>query len=199
VGTKPRKLDFIPPQLAAAMSHPTRVRAMTILLERTASPREIADEIGERLNNVSYHLKQLCQLGCVERVRVERAHGGRVIEHFYCATRRTYFDEAAWDVLNEKERLDLITVAIRIVAEDIEEAMAAGSFYGDDNAHISRSPMVLDQEGWREVVDLLTQATEDLIEISTRVTERCADGATASIHAKVALLQFRSPEPKETS
>ena len=34
--------DFVSPQLAAAMSHPTRVHAMSILRERTASPRQVS-------------------------------------------------------------------------------------------------------------------------------------------------------------
>jgi DNA-binding transcriptional ArsR family regulator len=195
VETKLRKLDFVPPQLAAAMSHPTRVRAMTILLERTASPRQIADEIDERLNNVTYHLRQLRDLGCIEPVRAERVQGGRVVEHFFRATQRTYFDDAAWAVLTEKERLDLVTTALRIVAEDIEEAMAAGTFFGYDNAHIVRSPMVLDDEGWQEAIDVLTRATEDLIEVSERVEERCAGGGAPAIYAKVEMLQFRSPPP----
>jgi DNA-binding transcriptional ArsR family regulator len=193
--TKSLKLDFVPPQLAAAMSHPTRVHAMTILVMRTASPRQIAEEIGERLNNVTYHLRQLQELGCIEPVRAERVRGGRVVEHFYRATRRVYFDEDAWAVLDPKEKLELTTVAIRIVSEDIEEAMAAGTFFAEDSAHISRSPMVLDQEGWQETIEVVTRATEDLIAVAARVAERCADGDPPSIHAKVEMLQFRSPPP----
>ncbi len=72
--------EFISPQLAAAMSHPTRVRAMCILYERTASPRQIAAEIDEALNNVTYHVNQLRELGCLELVRTEADRGGRVLE-----------------------------------------------------------------------------------------------------------------------
>ena len=101
---------FLSPQLAAAMSHPTRVHTMCVLRERTASPRQVAEEIGERLNNVTYHVNQLLKLGCVELVRTERVRGGRVLEHHYRAKRRMYFDEAAWNALDEKERLDLVKI-----------------------------------------------------------------------------------------
>ena len=56
--------DFVNPRLAAAMSHPTRVRVMSILSERIASPREMAAEMGEPLNNVTYHVNQLRGLVC---------------------------------------------------------------------------------------------------------------------------------------
>jgi DNA-binding transcriptional ArsR family regulator len=193
VGTATSRLDFVSPQLAAAMSHPTRVHAMSILLERTASPRQVADEIGEPLNNVTYHLNQLRDLGCIELVRTERAHGGRVLERFYRAIQRVYFDDDAWEVLDEKSRLDLVNVALRMVSQDIATAMAAGTFYGDDNAHISRSPMVVDEEGWREVTEVVRRATEALFEVEARVTARCAEADPPDIHTRVEMLQFRSP------
>jgi DNA-binding transcriptional ArsR family regulator len=184
--------DFISPQLAAAMSHPTRVHTMSLLLERTASPRQIADAIGERLNNVTYHLSQLLKLGCIELVRTERVRGGRVVEHFYRATQRLYFDEAAWQALGEKERLDLAGVTLRMISQDIANSMAAGTFFSDD-AHICRAPMVVDPDGWQEITELLERTTEELFEIEARVAERTADGAPTDVHTRVGLMQFRSP------
>jgi hypothetical protein len=167
---------------------------MSVLLDRTASPREVAEEIGERLNNVTYHVNQLRKLGCIELVRTERARGGRVLEHFYRATQRLYFDEEAWLALNEKERLDLVGVSLRIISQDITTAMAAGTFFGDDTAHLCRMPMVVDSDGWREISELLERATEELFEIEGRIAERTSTGAPADIHARVHMLQFRSPK-----
>jgi DNA-binding transcriptional ArsR family regulator len=193
VETAASKLDFVSPQLAAAMSHPTRVHAMSILLERIASPRQVADAIDEPLNNVTYHLNQLRELGCIELVRTERVHGGRVLERFYQATQRVYFDEDAWEVLDEKSRLDLVSVALRMVSQDITTAMASGTLFGEDNAHISRSPMVVDDEGWREITELIARATQELFDVEARVAARCADADPPDINAKVEMLQFRSP------
>jgi DNA-binding transcriptional ArsR family regulator len=187
------KPDFISPQLAAAMSHPTRIQTMTILLERTASPREVAEEIGERLNNVTYHLNQLRKLGCIELVRTERVRGGRVVEHFYRATKRLYFDEAAWQALDERERVDLNGATLRMISQDITSSMAAGTFFADQSAHLCRAPMVVDPEGWREISEVLERATEALFEVEARVAERTAGDAPADIHARVQLLQFRAP------
>lgn len=185
--------DFISPQLAAAMSHPTRVLAMSILLERTASPRQVAAEIDERLNNVTYHLNQLKKLGCIELVRTERVHGGRVLERFYRATQRLYFDEEAWQALTVKERLDVAGVTLRIISQDITTAMASGTLFGDDNAHLCRMPMVVDLDGWNEISELLERMSEELFEIEGRVADRTSDGIPADIHTRVQMLQFRSP------
>lgn len=203
MGTTPAKEseapspEFLSPQLAAAMSHPTRVHAMGILLERTASPRHIAGEIGEPLNNVTYHLNQLRKLGCIELVRTERVRGGRVLERFYRAKRRLYFDEDAWEALSEKERLDVVSVSLRMISEDLTTAMAAGTIFGDGNSHLSRTGLVLDAEGWQEVSRVIERATTELFDIEAAVADRTADGAPAEIHTRVELMQFRAPRFSE--
>jgi DNA-binding transcriptional ArsR family regulator len=186
--------DFVSPQLAAAMSHPTRVHTMAFLTERTASPREVAEAIGERLNNVTYHVNQLLKLGCVELVRTERVRGGRVLEHFYRATQRLYFDEEAWAALTENERLSIAGMSLRMISEDINAAMAAGTIFADQaGGHVSRTPMVLDPDGWDEVLEVLERAFTELVDVEARVAERTADGGKADIRTKVEILQFRSP------
>jgi DNA-binding transcriptional ArsR family regulator len=189
----PTNPEFLSPQLAAAMSHPTRVHAMSILRERLASPREVAEEIGERLNNVTYHINQLRKLGCVELVRTERVRGGRVLERFYRAKRLLYFDEDAWQALTEKERLDLVGISLRMISEDITKSMAAGTIFGEDNSHLCRSAMVVDAKGWREITEVIERATAELFEIEDAVAERAADGDDADIHTRVELMQFRAP------
>lgn len=188
-----RRVDFISPQLAAAMSHPTRVAAMGVLTERDASPRELAEEIGEPLNNVTYHVNQLRELGCIELVRTERARGGRVLEHFYRTTQRPYFDEDAWEVLSAKERLGVIWSIAQMISKDITAAITSGTFFAEDDKHITRSPMKVDQAGWLEISELLNRTTKELIDIEGRVADRVADGEPARIDAKVEILQFRSP------
>jgi DNA-binding transcriptional ArsR family regulator len=186
--------DFISPQIAAAMSHPTRVRTMAVLIERTASPRELAEAIDERLNNVTYHVNQLLKLDCVELVRTERVRGGRVVEHFYRAKQRLYFDETAWASLTEKERFGVTGMSLRMISEDINAAIVAGTlFHEGGDGHISRTPMALDEEGWEEVIEVLDRASLELFAVEERVGERVAEGADANVRAKVQMLQFRSP------
>jgi DNA-binding transcriptional ArsR family regulator len=185
--------DFVSPQLAAAMSHPTRVRVMSILTDRIASPRQMAAEMDEPLNNVTYHVNQLRDLGCIELARTEPVRGGRVVEHFYRPCRRSYFNEDAWNSLTEKERYGVIAAILKMVSQDIATAMAAGTFFEDGDAHASRSVMHLDTDGWQEVVALTERTIEGLFEIEERVAERGVDGEGPTINAKLDILQYRMP------
>jgi DNA-binding transcriptional ArsR family regulator len=198
LGATPTTPDFVNPRLAAAMSHPTRIHTMCVLIERKASPRQVAAEIGEPLNNVTYHINQLRKLGCIELVETGTAGGGRVVEHFYRATERSYFDEDAWGELDDKEKFAVVNTILRLMSEDIARAMRTGTFYARDDIHISRSPMALDEEGWREVAELLNETTKEMIEIEGRVADRCRDDEPPSLHTKVEILQFPSPPPGET-
>ncbi|HEX3736176.1 MAG TPA: helix-turn-helix domain-containing protein [Solirubrobacterales bacterium] len=192
----PPKIDLVNPQLAAALSHPTRVRVLSALVDGPASPRQLAAKIDEPLNNVTYHVKQLRDLGCIELDRTERRAGGRVLEHFYRPSRRAYFDDDAWATLDDQERLGVIRTTVRMIAEDIAIAMAGGTFFTDHDTHVTRSPMTVDEEGWREISELLERTTKELFEIDERVAGRRADGTEATIHTKVEMLQFRSPPPR---
>jgi DNA-binding transcriptional ArsR family regulator len=190
-------VDFVNPQLAAALAHPTRVGIMSILVEGPASPRQLAEAIEEPSNNVTYHLKQLRDLGAVEVDRTERRAGGRVVERFYRATQRAYFDEKAWELLSDGERLGLAWSILRLMSKDISTAMTRGTFFDGYDANLTRSPMTVDAEGWDEITELVGRATEDLFAIERRVQERCQErGEKPEIHAKVQMLHFRSPSPR---
>lgn len=188
---------LVDPKLATAMSHPTRVHAMKVLFERSASPKEIAAELNQPVNNVTYHVNQLLELGCVELVEVVPAHGGRVVEHFYRATRRAYFDSAAWDQFGDKEKMDVTAAIMRLISEDIADAMSKGTFCDPDDNHLSRSPMVVDQEGWDEVNSLLDGVLEKLLAIQENCVNRRRSNDDEDLHIKVEIIHFRSPPPKK--
>jgi DNA-binding transcriptional ArsR family regulator len=55
-----------------ALSNPLRAEVLRILVERPASPVEMARELGESTQNVSHHCKRLVELDCAELVEEER-------------------------------------------------------------------------------------------------------------------------------
>lgn len=181
------------PQLATAMAHPTRVRIVTVLNEREASPKELAAEIEESLNNVAYHVEILKNLGCIELVRTQPSGGGRVIEHFYRATQRSYFDADAWERLGDKERFAVSATLMRLASEDISEAIAKGTFTDPDDNHISRTPLVVDRPGWDEITSILDRALEELLAVPEAVLARTEGTEAETMPIKVEIIQFRSP------
>jgi|SRR5215218_1972569 len=89
-----QKVPTVDRRIAKALSHPLRSHLLGILNERVASPSEMAEELGESLQVVSYHCRTLLDLECIELVRTEPRRGA--LEHFYRAVVRPYFSDDDW-------------------------------------------------------------------------------------------------------
>lgn len=180
-------------KLVTAMGHPTRVHAATVLSDRAASPSQLAKELNCSIRHVTYHLKVLERLGSIELVEQRPAAGGRVVESFYRATDRVWFDREAWEQVEDaKTRIGVTMPILQLMSEDIAKAMVGNTFEEKDN-HVSRTPMVVDDDGWDEVVSLLNKTLDELIAIQARVNERITP-ETGTKQTKVEIIQFRSPE-----
>jgi DNA-binding transcriptional ArsR family regulator len=83
------------PRYVKAMSHPLRVRILAILMERKASPVELAQVLEGTLGTVSYHVRTLHQLGLIELVGETRVRGA--VEHHYKAKSRPEITNEAWE------------------------------------------------------------------------------------------------------
>lgn len=183
---------LVVPELTKALTHPTRNRVLAILTDRVASPKEIAKELDRTIRHVTYHLGVLEGLDCVELVRSEPAMGGRVVEHFYRATKRPWLDRQTWERLDEKGQRGVTATLMELVTEDIAEAMSSGTFDDPPDNHISRTPLTVDRDGWDEVVGELNSTLERLLDIQSRVNERAA---SETMLTKIEIIQFRSPPP----
>lgn len=124
--------EIVDQQVIKALAHPIRARALAILSERTASPNEIAKELGQSVGHVSYHINVLKKCECIELVDTAPRRGA--VEHYYRATSRddrhlawmpVLVDEQGWADINE-EMARLLKRAAEIEAESSERLAAAG-------------------------------------------------------------------------
>jgi len=68
-------------ELARALSSPTRARIVDALAEGGASPRQLAERLGEELSCVAYHVSLLRNMGCLGLA--ERKGGRGRVESVY--------------------------------------------------------------------------------------------------------------------
>ena len=190
-------LDLVDPRIAKALSHPMRARILMILNERVASPNEIADDIDERLPNVSYHVRALLDLGCIELVDTAQRRGA--IEHYYRAVVRPFFSDSDWKRIPRSGRQAISDSILQIIWEDVSDSIKAGTFEARTDRHLTHSRMLLDDEGWRELTKYLSGVLAEVEKIESRSKARIkksADGA--AIPTTFALMHFESP-PRERS
>ncbi len=184
-------LDLVDPRIAKALSHPMRARILMILNERVASPNEIAEDIDERLPNVSYHVRALVDLECIELVRTAQRRGA--IEHYYRAIKRPFFSDRDWKRLPRSGRQAISDAALKIVWEDVSEAIKAGTFESRSDRHLSHNDVTLDDEGWREVAKLLNGMITQVQRIAAASEARLRKSDDEGIPATVVAMQFEVP------
>jgi len=184
-------MDLVDPRLAKALSHPMRTRILAILNERVASPNEISEVIDERLPNVSYHVRALLDLGCIELVSTAQRRGA--IEHYYRAIVRPFFTDRDWKKLPQSGRQAVSDVALQMIWTDVSDAIESGTFEARPNRHLSRSAVDVDETGWKELHDLLVRTLQETDKIQARSADRMKKSGDDPVPARVVIMHFESP------
>jgi DNA-binding transcriptional ArsR family regulator len=178
--------------LAAIVAHPTRVKCLSILAERRASPNEIATELNEDVGHVSYHIKKLVSLGAVELVDEQKVRGA--VEHFYRAVVLPYVSDEEWAKLSVGERRPTSLYGLQLAMADAAEAMEAGTFDARSDRYLTRIPAEVDEEGWSELNKLHAEMVERTMEIKAASADRMATAPTEpSIRVTQIAMFFEQP------
>jgi DNA-binding transcriptional ArsR family regulator len=156
--------------LAAIVAHPTRARCFVILAERTASPVEMAQEIGKDVGHVGYHVRKLQEMNLIELVDERPVRGA--VEHFYRAIARPFVveNEFAGQSVAEREHFTRFTLQLHIA--DIARAMDEHTLDARPNRWVIRTPLVVDEEGFEELSALHAEIYERTLDIQARSDER---------------------------
>jgi len=176
------------------MNHPVRAAVLRILVERTSSPAEMARELDEDLSNVSYHTKQLVELECAELVSTRPVRGA--LEHFYRATERSYVDGEDWDDLDPGMAETILSEAMQKSLDDFVAAAQARTISNGGAFHMTRTPLLLDEEGLKEALAAHEQARLELLDIAARSAERMIESGDEGINVSSSQACFKMPDPK---
>lgn len=183
--------EGITQQLAKALAHPLRVKILTELHKGISSPNQLAQQLGEPLGNVSYHVKTLLEYDCVELVKTEPRRGA--VEHFYRATERAFFDQSDWEKIPASARKGITGVVLEAIGKDATDALVAGTIDARTDSHVTRTPLVLDEKGWKELNEVLKGTLDRALEIQDEAAERLAEDKQEGMPTKLAILHFESP------
>jgi DNA-binding transcriptional ArsR family regulator len=184
------RTSLIDPDLASALSHPLRVHILDVLSETTASPSDLARDVGLSVNHVAYHVKELEKLGYVELVKAVPRRG--TVEHYYRAKRRFFFDDHAWEKLPSPVRKGFSADIFKLIVQDAREALEAGTIDAR-TGHLSSTTLRADEEGWQELRSILDEALERVLALQAECMERLDASGERPIPISVALAGFEVP------
>ena len=174
--------------MAKALAHPLRAKVLARLNEGVASPNELSRELDEPLGNVSYHVKALLELGCIELVDTAQRRGA--IEHYYRAIAKARIDDSAFKKLPASIRSELSAVVVQELLDDVTTAIKAGTFDQRSDRHASRSPLTLDEQGWGELQRAARELLDRAQSIGEQSEKRLKKSGDEPVQAVVGIFAF---------
>lgn len=167
------------------------MQILGLLDDRTASPREIASELGAPLSNTSYHVRQLAALGMIELVSRTARRGA--IEHHYTAKVRPTITDEGWARLPDIVKRSVLDGWLQQTVAHVVAAASEGGFHRED-AHHSRSAGVLDEQGWATISGELATTLKRVEQVIDESKERIAqDPSLPTTAATIVLMQCEGP------
>jgi DNA-binding transcriptional ArsR family regulator len=187
-------IDITDPRLVKAYAHPLRIRILSVLDNRVASPSEISEELGTPLSNTSYHVRQLAALGLVELVNRTARRGA--IEHYYTARVRPTITDEGWAKLPQIVKRAHLGGILQTAIAHVVSAAEAGGFDRED-IHYSRTSIRLDKVAWLAVAETLAATLRRIEEIGDESAARIANDPSARWEeATVLMMLFSGPSAK---
>jgi DNA-binding transcriptional ArsR family regulator len=184
-------------RLAKALAHPLRVQLLAALNEGVASPNELAKKLNEPLTNVSYHVRMLHDLGCIELVETHPRRGA--LEHYYRAVVRPFFGERDWKRLPKNARGSISDAVLQLVWEDAAEAIKGGIFDERADRHLSRSVLSLDDQGWDAIHDLLADTLDSAMQIQAESASRASKNGGETFNVNLVMMTHPTPSSAKES
>src|SRR3954453_13464209 len=175
--------------LLKAISHPLRHRLLGMLDGRTASPNELARELGLPLGRVSYHIRLLHDLGAIELVGTEPRRGA--LEHYYRAGTRAWSGEWDWARLPRSARRGILGHNLQQIFAWVTASAEAGGF-DHPTSQVLHTALELDDEGREAVARVARESIDRANAINEEAAARRAarpDAAT-TVATELTVLHF---------
>ncbi len=180
-------------QLFRLLKNPGHLEVFVILIERPASASDIAKELRAKLNQVDYSIEQLKMMGLIEAVGTEQRRGNTAT--LYRAVKRPIWSVEEWGKLSQDERERYALWVQQLFLRDVVDAWRARTFQARADAHTSRAPLRVDEQGWRDLNRIQDEALAASREVEVESAERMSlagdDGELFNVRA--AMFCFEMP------
>jgi hypothetical protein len=186
------------------LKHPLRARILEVVNVREISPIQFVNEGLEpegfvfkshenAVSHVAYHFRVLEEIGCIELIDRRQRRGAT--EHIYRGLRPLFFSEEDFEEMPLEQRDMLSRVSMQGLIARADSAIRAGTFDARTDRHLTWTPLMLDERGWKEMLADMETLFHRVNQIQEDARERIASSDCEVIPATCAMLAFPSPPP----
>lgn len=182
-------------RLIGLARNPLRLEALTLLNERSAGVSEVAAELGGDPAAVGRELDQMHDVGLIEVVGEALNRGA--VEPRYRTAMRLLWDDDEWAALGSDEQARLTNWIIELICADARAAAAANTFNTRPDSHASRTVSLVDEQGWRELIEIQHEALDAIFAVQAASAERLAEKGEPGFPAMSVMLGWEIPASEE--
>jgi hypothetical protein len=165
--------EAIDQRLVRSLAHPLRIQILELLTDHVASPNAISNELGAGLTDVAYHTRALDRYGALELIDTAQRRGAT--EHFYKATPDAFVGGPPWRRVPKTVRGGISAATLQTFLDKAIAALEAGTLDGRDDTVFRWMPLFLDEQGWKEVVAIMEEATKLMLAAHLRSQDRLSE------------------------
>jgi DNA-binding transcriptional ArsR family regulator len=171
-----------------AISHRTRVQILIVLNQGTYCASELSEIIGEPINTVSNHLKELADGGSIEIAETRKRRN--FSQHFYRAIETLAHSKEDLIAMHPLERQVTLGLVVQSLLAEIMAALWAGKFSDDPNHCLVWDRLNVDDQGRREITEEQERHWQRLEQIEEESLVRSAQEGGATVPYMVSVLGF---------
>jgi hypothetical protein len=182
--------------VVTGMAKELRAQILILLNERVASRTEVSRELGAPANKVRHEMEvlkktepPLIELVCEKPVR-------GTVEKFYRATTMAYVNPSEWPGVPDAVKVGMRGSLLNTLVDDAVAAVGEGTYDSLENAHMSWTPMILDEQGWKDLHEILLRALEEAIQVKEDSRERLLAEDAEGTSCTVSILGYASANTK---
>jgi DNA-binding transcriptional ArsR family regulator len=180
--------EAIDQRLVRSLAHPLRIQILELLTDHVASPNALAQALDTGLSDVAYHTRALDRYGALELVDTAQRRGAT--EHFYKATPGAFVGGPPWRKVPKSVRGGISAATLQTFLDKAIAALEAGTLDGREDTIFRWMPLFLDEQGWKEVVAIMEEATKLMLAAHVRSQDRLSEsggrGAVSTVVGQAA-------------
>jgi hypothetical protein len=181
-------------RLAVVFAVELRLKIVVELYMREMSPKQFYEEFGgESLSRVNQNFRALAKAGWLRLIHTEgpggHRHGG--IEHFYRATEPAFFDAETWALVPYSVRATITCNFFKSVVPRLRANIEASSSEAGTKRDLSCTDLLLDDVGWKRVIDAVSAQFARLYEEQEDARRRRSHTGEKLVRADVFLIAFQ--------
>lgn len=170
-----------------AVGHRIRVQILIALNEGTYTSGQIAEIIGEPLNNVSNHVRELLDAGSIELARTEQK--GNLVLHHYRAVQIPHYSQEDAEAMTPEQCQVTAGLVVQSASAEVMAALWAGKL-ADPRTFLAWNWYNLDAQGREELEAEELRFLARVQEIEVEATNRRATSGEDATSMVVSVMGF---------